>query len=36
MPTFGATNPYDCRPFWCLPHPQIRIVQKAAYDLVFR
>lgn len=32
MPTFGASKPYDC----LLSPPQIRIVRKAAYDLVFR
>jgi hypothetical protein len=34
MPTFGASKPYDCRPFWRLSLPQLRIVRKTAYDLV--
>ena len=34
MPTFGVSKSYDCRPSSRLSHPQIRIVRKAAYDLV--
>jgi hypothetical protein len=35
MPTLGAPKSYVC-PSSRLSHPQIRIVRKAAYDLVFR
>ena len=34
MPTFGTSKSYDCCPYSHLSHPQIRIVRKAAYDLV--
>lgn len=34
MPTLGAPKSYVCRPSSRLSHPQIRIVWKAAYDLV--
>ena len=34
MPTFGTLKSYDCCPCSHLSHPQIRIVRKAAYDLV--
>jgi hypothetical protein len=34
MPTLGAPKSYVCRPSSRLSHPQIRIVRKAAYDLL--
>jgi hypothetical protein len=34
MPTFGSSKSYDCLPSSRLSHPQIRIVRKAAYDLM--
>lgn len=34
MPTLGAPKSHVCRPSSRLSHPQIRIVRKAAYDLV--
>ena len=34
MPTLGTLKSYDCCPYSHLSHPQIRIVRKAAYDLM--